>query len=517
MPYTSRKAWLVTQSECPDLRRVKAQLLQGTRPSKKETKIPNVKRYLNKVTIASDGLLVVKKSDPLCPSREAIVIPADIISGLMTALHIKLDCPTSSELHTIADRFFYAINLSKVIDEVTKACFTCSSLAKIPRHLVIQSSSDPPEVIGSQFACDVLRRERQLILVIREYVSAFTFTSLVPTEKHEDLRDAIIKLLIGVIPLEGPKAIVRIDPAPGFKSLVLNDPLLAKHRIQLDMGRIKNINKNPVAEKAVQELEEIIQHHEHHNKVINDITLAIITARLNNKIRSNGLSAREILTQRDQFLNNHLPLNDKDLIFDKHAKALKAHQYSELSKSHGKPIRLAPKLSLGDLVHLCSDKSKHHPRDRYIVTALEGNWCQIRKFTGTQLRANPYKVAISEVYRVPSQPESQPSREPICSDEEELPRQTSTKPKHLEFQIPNEISEVPTTEDSAQVNHNEENANIEVHNSPEPCTDEIDIPTSDIPTSSSDESEVPTSTPVESTLRRSSRARSRPPYLKDYK
>ena len=54
MPFTSRKAWLITQSECPDLRRVKAQLLQGTRPSKKETTIPNVKRYLNKVTIASD-------------------------------------------------------------------------------------------------------------------------------------------------------------------------------------------------------------------------------------------------------------------------------------------------------------------------------------------------------------------------------------------------------------------------------------------------------------------------------
>ena len=65
IPYTNRKAWIETQSECPDLRRVKAQLLQGTRPSKKETTIPNVKRYLNRVTVANDGLLVVRKSDPL--------------------------------------------------------------------------------------------------------------------------------------------------------------------------------------------------------------------------------------------------------------------------------------------------------------------------------------------------------------------------------------------------------------------------------------------------------------------
>ena len=34
LPFTSRTAWLATQSECPDLRRTHAHLLQGTRPSK---------------------------------------------------------------------------------------------------------------------------------------------------------------------------------------------------------------------------------------------------------------------------------------------------------------------------------------------------------------------------------------------------------------------------------------------------------------------------------------------------
>ena len=54
--------------------------MQGTRPSKKETIIPNVKRYLNEVIIASDGLPVVKKSDPLGPTRETIVVPLQILS-----------------------------------------------------------------------------------------------------------------------------------------------------------------------------------------------------------------------------------------------------------------------------------------------------------------------------------------------------------------------------------------------------------------------------------------------------
>ena len=34
LPFTSRTAWLVTQSDCPDLRRTPAHLQQGTRPSK---------------------------------------------------------------------------------------------------------------------------------------------------------------------------------------------------------------------------------------------------------------------------------------------------------------------------------------------------------------------------------------------------------------------------------------------------------------------------------------------------
>ena len=84
----------------------------------------------------------------------------------MTALHIKLEHPTSSELYTIADRHFFALGLSKIIDEVSKGCHTCASLAKIPRSLVVQSTSDPPEVVGVQFSCDVLRRERLKIVVL---------------------------------------------------------------------------------------------------------------------------------------------------------------------------------------------------------------------------------------------------------------------------------------------------------------------------------------------------------------
>ena len=62
LPFTSRAAWVALQAECSDLRRTYAHLTQATRPSKKLTNIKDVKRHLNVATIASDGLLVVKRN-----------------------------------------------------------------------------------------------------------------------------------------------------------------------------------------------------------------------------------------------------------------------------------------------------------------------------------------------------------------------------------------------------------------------------------------------------------------------
>ena len=82
MPFTSRIAWLSTQQECQDLRRTHAYLSQGTRPTKKLTNIPDVKRYLRVTTIASDGVLVVCDCQPFQPVRERIVVPRSVLHSL---------------------------------------------------------------------------------------------------------------------------------------------------------------------------------------------------------------------------------------------------------------------------------------------------------------------------------------------------------------------------------------------------------------------------------------------------
>ena len=51
-----------------------------------------------------------------------------------------------------------------------------------------------------------------------------------------------------------PNAVIRVDPAPGFTALK-NDVQLKQLHMSLEIGRVKNVNKNPVAEKAISELQ----------------------------------------------------------------------------------------------------------------------------------------------------------------------------------------------------------------------------------------------------------------------
>ena len=69
------------------------------------------------------------------------------------------------------------------------------------------------------------------------------------------LRDGLLKLALEFHPLDGPCAIMRVDPAPEF--LVLrDDSTLKKFRFTLEIGHVKSSNKNPAAEKAIFEIEE---------------------------------------------------------------------------------------------------------------------------------------------------------------------------------------------------------------------------------------------------------------------
>ena len=74
MPFTYRSAWRLAQEECSDIRQAKAQLRQGTRPSKKVTDKRDVKQYLKVCTLARDGLLIVRREAPFSAATECTVV-----------------------------------------------------------------------------------------------------------------------------------------------------------------------------------------------------------------------------------------------------------------------------------------------------------------------------------------------------------------------------------------------------------------------------------------------------------
>ena len=60
----------------------------------------------------------------------------------------------------------------------------------------------------------------------------------------------------------------------------------------------------------------------------------------------------------------------------------------------------SPSVAIGDLVHLYCDRNKSRVRDRYLVTSIDGAWCYVRKFVGSQLRSTTYRIKKAECYKV---------------------------------------------------------------------------------------------------------------------
>ena len=83
---------------------------------------------------------------------------------------------------------------------------------------------------------------------------------------------------------------IRTDPGPGFNS-IRNDSKLLLHHITLDIGRTKNVNKNLITDKAIQELELELCRLDPQDGPFLTTNLAIAVAQLNSRLRHHGLSS----------------------------------------------------------------------------------------------------------------------------------------------------------------------------------------------------------------------------------
>ena len=296
-------------------------------------------------------------------------------------------------------RYFYALDVDKSLENVSEGCHHCSAIKSVPVHLHPQTTSQPPDAIGTSFAADVIKRYRQLVLVLRETVSSYTLTCFIENEKHNQLRDSILVLCAEVRSLGDGGIRIRVDPAPGLQALI-SDPILNQYGISLEMGHAKNVNKNPVAEHAIQEIGVELLHLSPDGGPISKVTLALATANLNSRIRRDGLSARELWTQRDQVTGEQLPIVDREIIIHQNLSRIQNHPASAKSKTRGSNKAKIMSPQVGDLVYLRGERDKTKARDKYIVTDITGDSCKVRKFTMSQFRSKTYDIQACECYPV---------------------------------------------------------------------------------------------------------------------
>ena len=163
---------------------------------------------------------------------------------------------------------------------------------------------------------------------------------------------------------------LQVDNASGMQSLV-GDSHLKRYNISIQLARKKNKNGNPVAEKAVQEFKQEKLKFRREGGVINELERALITASLNRRIRNCKMSAREVITTRDQNTGEQIAVNDQALACDQVERRHANHPASAKSKMPHGVVAKHANVWPGALVTLKKDKLKSRGREKYIVIKLD--------------------------------------------------------------------------------------------------------------------------------------------------
>ena len=197
----------------------------------------------------------------------------------------------------------------------------------VPTKFHQKSTSVPAATIGSKFSADVIKRNSQIILLLREDISSYTDATLIPNETADSLRNGLVLLSSRMRSPMSPPAIVRTDPASALRSLS-NNKALQIVNLSLELGDPKNKDKNPIAEKGIRELGDEIVRLQPSGGKVNEIILAQAISNLNSRIRYQNLAATEIWTQREMSSGAQLDIDDKKLIENKYKSRLSHHEPS---------------------------------------------------------------------------------------------------------------------------------------------------------------------------------------------
>ena len=383
MPYIQLKTWLGQQLNDRAHVAFRKLVETGQLPEKKKTggehtivKHLYAKYQAGEVTIRPDGLVLVRVKEGYF-SGKAISVPHQLLAGIAFSIHVKLDHPSKGQLLALMARYFYCHGHTTIIQSVVDNCVQCRSLQPVPKEFLLDTT-EKPEGLGALFAVDVMERHGQKIMLTREKLSQYTWLELIPDQTTDTFRKVIFRTVLPWVHPVGAK--IRCDGAAALSSLAkeTKDPesTFYKYNISLEVGRPHNVNKNAIAENAIKEAEKEILKYRPHKKALSDEDLVVVSKIMNDRIRNRGVTAKEILTRRDCVSGKPKDISDKELAESQFDKRVESNKRA-LARKPGES--LPAQFNTGDVVYIKAQRSKHQPREQFIVTGFAGDMVVIQK------------------------------------------------------------------------------------------------------------------------------------------
>ena len=400
MPMIQTKTWLGQQIADGIHTEFKSLVDTGQQPEKRKTKGKyTILKKLYKsyqagdLKIRRDGLVVVKVKNGHFDDH-AISVPHHLMAGLAFTLHVKLSHPSKGQLQALMSRYFWCPGHCQIIQMVTDNCVQCRSMAQLPKEFQ-QDTTEVTESLGAQFAVDVMERNGQKLFVAREKLSQMTWITLIPDQTTNSLRSAIIKT---ILPWTHPTgATVRCDGATGFVSLSrekdTDTSVLSQYKVEIEIGRTSNVNKNPVAENAVRECEKEISKYKPHINKVTEEDLVVISKTINDRVRDRGYAAKEIFLRRDVLTHEPNEIQDRELSDLQFQRRTEANTRQQERRKASKDDII---YHTGDVVYIKGQISKHEPRQKYLITDFKEDKVILQKLE-SKFGSKQYELFLSEI------------------------------------------------------------------------------------------------------------------------
>ena len=103
-----------------------------------------------------------------------------------------------------------------MIEEVTSQCHQCSTLRQLPK-ILLEDTTETPKGIGTDLAADVIERNTQKILIVKDKLSQYTKGILIPDQTADTLKKFLLSLVLEILPDAGTT--IRVDGATAFQTL----------------------------------------------------------------------------------------------------------------------------------------------------------------------------------------------------------------------------------------------------------------------------------------------------------